>query len=73
MRRYAVVLEKAENNWAAYVPDLPGCISTGKTLEETRCNIREAIELHLEAMRDVGEPVPNPSTQVDVVELPTVA
>jgi len=73
MRRYAVVLEKAKNNWAAYVPDLPGCISTGKTLEETRCNIREAIELHLEAMRDVGEPVPNPSTQVDVVELPTVA
>lgn len=73
MRRYAIVIEKAENNWAAYVPDLPGCISTGKTLEETKHNIREAIELHLEAMREVGEPIPDPSTQVDLIEFPTVA
>ena len=73
MKGYAVVFEKAENNWAAYVPDLPGCISTGKTLDETKRNIREAIELHLEAMREVGEPVPDPSTQVEFINLEPVA
>jgi predicted RNase H-like HicB family nuclease len=59
MKRYAVVFEKAENNWGAYVPDLPGCITTGKTLNETKRNIHEAIELHLESMREVGEPIPS--------------
>ena len=73
MKRYAVVFEKAENNWAAYVPDLPGCITTGKTLEETKRNIREAIELHLEAMREVGEAIPEPSADVDFIELQPVA
>jgi predicted RNase H-like HicB family nuclease len=67
MRRFAVVFEKAESNWAAYVPDLPGCITTGSTLQETKHNIREAIELHLEAMMEVGEPIPEPrKTLVDV-------
>jgi predicted RNase H-like HicB family nuclease len=69
MTRYAVVYEKAANNWAACVPDLPGCITTGATLEETKHNIREAIELHIEAMREVGEPVPPPSSDVEYVEL----
>jgi predicted RNase H-like HicB family nuclease len=73
MMRYAVVFEKAESNWAAFVPDLPGCITTGTTLEETKRNIREAIELHLEAMKEVGEPIPPPTTDVDFVELPSVA
>jgi predicted RNase H-like HicB family nuclease len=73
MKRYAVVFEKAENNWGAYVPDLPGCVTTGKTLEETKRNIHEAIELHLESMREVGEPIPDPSTEVDFVNLQTVA
>jgi predicted RNase H-like HicB family nuclease len=73
MKRYAVVFEKADSNWAAYVPDLPGCITTGPTLDETKRNIREAIELHLEAMREVGEPIPPPSADVDFVELETVA
>jgi predicted RNase H-like HicB family nuclease len=73
MRRFAVVFEKAESNWAAYVPDLPGCITTGSTLEETKYNIREAIELHLEAMLEVGEPIPVPTADVDFVELETVA
>ena len=73
MRRYAVVYEKAAANWAAYVPDLPGCITTGSTLEETKCNIREAILLHLEAMREVGEPVPPATSDVDFVELDAVA
>lgn len=69
MKRYAVVFEKAESNWAAYVPDLPGCISTGATLADTKRNIREALELHLQAMREVGEPIPSPTTDVDFVEL----
>ena len=73
MKRYAVVFEKAASNWAAYVPDLPGCVTTGKTLEETKHNVREAIELHLEAMAEVGETIPEPTTDVDFVELQTVA
>jgi len=73
MTRFAVVFEKAPSNWAAYVPDLPGCVTTGPTLEETKRNIREAIELHIEAMREVGEPVPVPTSAVDFVELETVA
>ena len=71
MRRYAVVYEKATSNWGAYVPDLPGCITTGLTLEETKRNIREAIALHLEAMEEVGEPVPAPTADVDFMELET--
>ena len=72
MRRYAVVIEKAENNWAAYVPDLPGCITTGKTIADTKRNIREAMELHLEAMREIGEPIPEPSTEIEFVDLSAV-
>ena len=56
--RFAVVFEKAENNWAAYVPDLPGCITTGATLEDTEANIREAIEGHLRTLAEFGEPSP---------------
>lgn len=73
MKRYAAVFEKANNNWGAYIPDLPGCVTTGRTLEETKRNIREAIELHLEAMREAGEPIPEPASDVDFVELQTVA
>lgn len=73
MRRYAVVYEKAPNNWAAYVPDLPGCITTGRSLQDTKRNIREAIQLHLETMAEVGEPIPPPTADVDFVELETVA
>lgn len=73
MKKYAVVFEKAENNWAAYIPDLPGCITTGRTLEDTKHNIREAIALHLEAMAEIGEEIPEPTTDVDFVELQTVA
>jgi predicted RNase H-like HicB family nuclease len=73
MKSYAVVYEKAAANWAAYVPDLPGCITTGATLEETKRNMREALALHLEAMREVGEPVPAPTADVDFVELETAA
>lgn len=60
--KYAVVYEPAETNWAAYVPDLPGCITTGTTLEETARNIREAVEGHIRTLREFGEPVPGPKT-----------
>jgi predicted RNase H-like HicB family nuclease len=61
MKRYAVVFEKTPNNWAAYVPDLPGCVTTGNTLDDTRYLIAEAIEFHIEGMRLHGETVPEPT------------
>ncbi len=67
--RYAVIFEQAENNWAASVPDLPGCITTGATLEETERNIREAIEGHLETLREYGECAPSPTTVAREVEI----
>ena len=67
--RYAIVMEKAENNYSAYVPDLTGCIATGATVEETERQIREAIQFHLEGMREDGLPVPQPSSQVDYVDV----
>ena len=56
--RYLVVYEKGPHNYSAYSPDLPGCITTGKTIEETRSHMREAIELHLEGHRAEGLPIP---------------
>jgi predicted RNase H-like HicB family nuclease len=67
--RYAIVIEKGENNFAAYVPDLPGCVATGQTVEETEEQIREAIDLHLRGMREDGLPIPQPSSSVDYVEI----
>lgn len=67
--RYAIVVEKAGNNYSAYVPDLPGCIATGATLDETERLIREAVELHLTGLREDGLPIPQPSSQVDYVEV----
>ena len=67
--RYAIVIEKAENNFAAYVPDLLGCVATGETVEETEREIREAIDLHLRGMREDGLPIPMPTVQVYYVDL----
>lgn len=67
--RYAVVIEKAENNYAAYVPDLLGCVATGETVEEAEQQIREAIEIHLRGMREDGLPIPEPSSKVEYVEV----
>jgi len=67
--RYAIVIEKAESNYSAYVPDLPGCIATGATVEEVEAQIREAIEFHLEGMREDGLPIPAPSSRVDYVDV----
>jgi len=67
--RYAVVIEKAESNYSAYVPDLPGCVATGTSVAETEAQIREAIEFHLEGMREDGIPIPAPSSQVEYVDV----
>jgi len=71
--KYAVIFERAQNNWAAYVPDLPGCISTGQTLEETKTNIQQAIEGHLQTLREYGEPIPEPCSLAGEVEILTAA
>lgn len=68
MSPYAVVIEQADGNLSAYVPDLPGCVSTGATVEEVRANIAEAILLHVESLRAHGEPVPPPSSTTALVE-----
>jgi predicted RNase H-like HicB family nuclease len=62
--RYAVVIERAGSNFSAYVPDLPGCVATGATQDETIETIREAIALHLEGLREDGETIPAPATRV---------
>ena len=67
--RYAIVIEKAEGNYSAYVPDLPGCVATGATVEEVDAQIREAIEFHLEGMREDGLPIPQPASRVDYVDI----
>lgn len=71
--KYAVLFEQAENNWAAYVPDLPGCMTTGKTLEETELNIREAIEGHLRTLQEFGDPIPQPTSVAKEVEISPAA
>jgi predicted RNase H-like HicB family nuclease len=73
MRKYAIVIEQGEHNLSAYVPDLPGCVATGRTVREIERNIREAIELHLDGMREDGEPIPEPHTAVAYIELQGVA
>ncbi len=69
MVRYAVVFEKTTNGYAAYVPDLTGCVTTGRTLAETERLIREAIEFHIEGMKLHGERVPKPSTVTEYVNV----
>jgi len=67
--KYAIVIEKAENNYSAYVPDLPGCVATGATLQEVESEIRQAIEFHLEGMREDGVPIPPPQSKVEYIEV----
>ena len=67
--RYAIVIENAGPNFSAYVPDLPGCVATGATVEETEHEIREAIEFHLEGLREDGSPIPPPSSAVSYVDI----
>lgn len=67
--RYVIVIEKAENNFSAYVPDLPGCVATGATVAEVEAQIREAIEFHLEGLREDGMPIPPPASRVEYVDV----
>ncbi len=70
--RYAIVIEKAEGNYSAYVPDLPGCVTVGDTVEELIENMREAVEMHLEAIQEDGLPIP-PKTLCESVEFTIVS
>lgn len=68
--KYAIVIEKVPNsNYCAYVPDLPGCVSTGDTLEEIQRLMRDGIEFHREGMREDGLPIPEPTTEVSYAEV----
>ena len=67
--RYAIVIEKAETNYSAYVPDLPGCVATGASIREVEAEIREAIAFHIEGLRKDGSLVPVPSSQVEYIEI----
>lgn len=65
--RYAIVIERADANYSAYVPDLPGCVAVGDTIEETQAAIGEAILFHLAGLREDGDPIPEPVAVVDYV------
>ena len=71
--RYTVVIERAPGNLAAYVPDLPGCVATSGNFEDLLEQIREAIEFHIESLRDHGEPIPDPLCTAAVVEVASAA
>ena len=66
--QYVVIIEKGPTSYGAYLPDLPGCIAAGDTYEETETLIREAVALHLEVMREYGDPIPEPTRTAIVVE-----
>ncbi len=67
--RYAVVIEKAKRNYSAYIPDVPGCIATGKTVQQTLSSLREALEFHFDGMREDGDKIPDPETLVDYIDV----
>jgi len=67
--RYAIVIEKAESNYSAYVPDLPGCIATGANIQQVEAEIRAAIEFHIDGLREDGSLIPLPSSQVEYIEI----
>ncbi len=70
MKRYLIVIERTESGYSSYSPDLPGCVSTGTSREETERNMREAIAFHLDGLREEGYPVPEPQASSSYVELP---
>jgi predicted RNase H-like HicB family nuclease len=69
MRRYLIVVERANSNFSAYSPDLPGCVATGATPEETRVRMHEAIEIHIKGLREDRLPIPEPSASAAYVEV----
>ena len=66
--RYAVVIEKADGNYSAYVPDLAGCVATAATIEDVEREIRNAIRFHIEGLKEDGQPIPTPSSIIEYVE-----
>jgi predicted RNase H-like HicB family nuclease len=68
LMRYAVVIEKADRNYSAYVPDLPGCVATGDTVNAVEIDIRDAIRFHIEGLKEDGLPVPAPTSIANYVE-----
>lgn len=70
MYRFLVVVEKAVNNYSAYSPDLPGCVATGKTIDETTANMREAVKMHIEGLLEDNLPVPEPQSCAEYVSVP---
>ena len=69
MYRFLIIIEQGEHNYSAYVPDLPGCIATGRTLQEVEQNMREAISLHVQGMLEDGEPIPVSQTTAGYIEI----
>ena len=67
--RYAVVIEKGEKSYGAYVPDLPGCVAAGETVDEVKALIQEAIEFHIEGLKESGETIPEPSSSIEFIEV----
>ncbi|MGB7990124.1 MAG: type II toxin-antitoxin system HicB family antitoxin [Candidatus Methylophosphatis roskildensis] len=67
--RYAIVIEQAEGNYSAYVPDLPGCVATGSSVAEVEQEIREAIRFHLDGLREDGAAAPLPSSRVEYIDI----
>lgn len=70
MKKYLIVIEPTQTGFSAYSPDLPGCVSTGRTREEVEQNMREAINFHLDGLREEGQPVPEPQSYSAYIELP---
>ncbi len=69
MYRFLIIIEQSSRNYSAYAPDLPGCIATGKTLDEVKSNMREAIKMHIEGMVEDQEPIPTSQTMVDYLDI----
>jgi predicted RNase H-like HicB family nuclease len=67
--RYAIVIERAKANYSAYVPDLPGCVATGSTIEAVESEIREAIQFHIEGLKDDNLPIPAPTSIAEYVDI----
>jgi predicted RNase H-like HicB family nuclease len=69
VRRYPLVIERTSTGYSAFSPDVPGCAAAGDTADETRRNFQDALAAHFEAMREIGEPIPEPHSYVDYVEV----
>lgn len=71
--KYTMIIEEGENNYSAYLPDLPGCVTTAKTIEELKQLMREAVELHIQGMIEDGLPIPEPNSHVEYIEIGKIA